>query len=345
MLTPDPSFPFQQVAADYFVIKGHTYLVLVDRYSGWFTVSHFKTHQATSANLIKECIALFSAYGTPEVFSSDGGPQFTSNEFKSLLRNWDVYHRTSSPFYPQSNGRAEAAVKTAKRIISDYVTKNDPCNHKSIAQAILQHRNTPLVDLKLSPAQILFHRQLRDRIPTHPKHLRLHKKWILTAKQRESLFTTTKEASLKRYNAVSRTLGPLDIQTKVMILTNDKNPRWNISGTVVMCLPFRRYRIKLDGSGRVIDRNRRFLRPYSAGQDLGEDMFDTDTRPPIQSTSTSDTDQLIDVEDDETLVQVPRSRTSTRHRLIQKLLPHNKCGIQEENVSFDHRTTRSGNEY
>ena len=35
----------------------------------------------------------------------------------------------------------------------------------SLARALLQYRNTPLQDLKLSPAQILYGRELRDCMP------------------------------------------------------------------------------------------------------------------------------------------------------------------------------------
>ena len=34
MPTEAPIYPFQKVAADYFEVKGHHYLVYVDRYSG-----------------------------------------------------------------------------------------------------------------------------------------------------------------------------------------------------------------------------------------------------------------------------------------------------------------------
>ena len=165
----------------FFTVKGNNYLVLVDRYSSWFTISFFKPHAATAQKLILECAALFSAYGAPETFASDGGPQFMSTAFQSFLVDWGIKHRVSSAHYPQSNGRAEAAVKTAKRIITNYVSSSDPLNHKQLAQAILQHRNTPLPDLNLSPAQLLFHRALRDKIPTNPTHYRLHRDWILTS--------------------------------------------------------------------------------------------------------------------------------------------------------------------
>ena len=34
----------------------------------------------------------------------------------------------------------------------------------------MQYQNTPLPDLNLSPAQILFHHNFRDYIPSHPSH-------------------------------------------------------------------------------------------------------------------------------------------------------------------------------
>lgn len=329
LLTPDPDFPFQEVAADYFFIKNHSYLVLVDRYSGWFTISHFKPGQVVARTLIRECIALFSSYGAPEVFSSDGGPQFTSGEFKSFLCDWNIHHRISAPHYPQSNGRAEAAVKTAKRIISNYVSDTDPYNHEKIAHAIVQHRNTPLPDLKLSPAQLLFHRYIRDKIPTHPKHLRLHRQWILTSIQRENLFRSKNHASLQRYNYVSKSLVPLKPRTKVLILTRKKNPRWTQSGVVVMELPFRQYRIKLDGSGRIITRNRRFLQVYNCENDLTPDVY----LSPQSSQCTPETSRTDDL---------PRTVTTRGGKELQS---HNNPGLLEDSNDLPYRTTRSGRHY
>ena len=334
ILTPDPDFPFQQIAADYFCIKGHDYLILVDRYSGWFTLSYFKPNTATAQNLIQECAALFSAYGAPEIFSSDGGPQFKSHEFKRFLQEWSIQHRMSSAGYQQSNGRAEAAVKTAKRILSNYVTEDEPIDQKRIAQAVLQHRNTPLPDIKLSPAQILLHRQLRDKLPTHPTHYRLHKKWILTAKQREELLRTKNEAAMKTYNHTSRDLSPLKPQTKVVVLTSEKNPRWSLTGMVVECLPFRKYRVKLDGSGRVVLRNRKFLREYEAGS-LIPDRLDIDSTHPTVPVP----------EEDEEQEQHPNYDTSHEGTPVKRLLPFNNPGLSEHTNETQHRTTRSGREY
>ena len=56
----------------------------------------------------------------------------------------------------------------------------------------------------MSPSQMLFHRQIRDKLPSDPQHYQLHKKWIITAKQREALLKSKNEASMKNYNIGSQ---------------------------------------------------------------------------------------------------------------------------------------------
>jgi len=53
-------------------------------------------------------------YETPDIIWSDQGPQFTSCAFKSLTKTRGFRHVMSSPAYPQSNDKAESAVKSMK---------------------------------------------------------------------------------------------------------------------------------------------------------------------------------------------------------------------------------------
>ena len=139
---------------------------------------------------------MFPSYGFPEEISTDGGPQFTSHQFKLFLKTWDIHHRLSSAEYPQSNGRAEVGVKTAKRIIRDNISNDGSMNNDRIVSAFLQYKNTPLPDINLSPAQILFHRKLKDNTPSIHSHYHLNKEWIVAAKKkRENLFAKKSRAT------------------------------------------------------------------------------------------------------------------------------------------------------
>ena len=48
---PLPDYPFQQVASDYFQMGGQTYLVIVDRFSGWPVVIHCGGSTGSSSQL------------------------------------------------------------------------------------------------------------------------------------------------------------------------------------------------------------------------------------------------------------------------------------------------------
>ena len=135
--------------------------------------------------MIDTCWEIFTTYGTPEEISSDCGPQSIAHQFQELLHQWGVQHRLSSGEYPQSYGRAELGVKSAKRIMYGNVAPNGLLNTNAAARAILQYRNTPLPDINLSPAQILFHRQPCDHLPVKPCYYHLHKDWIISSKQKE----------------------------------------------------------------------------------------------------------------------------------------------------------------
>ena len=91
-------------------------------------------------------------YSTPEKLSNDGGPLFTSSLFQQFLKTWCVKHRLSSVAYPQSNGRAELTIKTAKRIVSGNMDPHGLLEYDKVARAILQYCNTPIQGIVLSSA-------------------------------------------------------------------------------------------------------------------------------------------------------------------------------------------------
>ena len=60
----------------------------------------------------------FARLGMPDTLYSDNGPQFASRELKEFASAWHFDYQTSSPHYPQSNGKIENAVKTAKKLLA-----------------------------------------------------------------------------------------------------------------------------------------------------------------------------------------------------------------------------------
>jgi hypothetical protein len=102
------------VDSNEFTHHGQDYLVTVDYLSAYFEVDRLASKR--SADNVYTLKQQWSRHGIPEEVVSDNA--FCSAEFATLARTWEFKHTTSSPRYPQSNGRAEAAVKTAKRLMS-----------------------------------------------------------------------------------------------------------------------------------------------------------------------------------------------------------------------------------
>ena len=109
-------------------------------------------------------INCFSCYGVPVELSSDGGPEFTATSTESFLKRWGVSHRVSSAHHAQSNGRAEVAVKTVKRLLRSNTGPSGSLDTEKFLTTMLQFRNTPDPECRLSPAQVLFGRPLCDSL-------------------------------------------------------------------------------------------------------------------------------------------------------------------------------------
>ena len=100
----------------------------------------------------------FLDLGFPKTIRSDGGPQFRA-DFDTYCTNNNIKHETSSPYHPESNGLAEAAVKNMKRLI----IKCRECK-EDFHRALLEWKNTPN-DTGYSPAQAFLGRRQRSALP------------------------------------------------------------------------------------------------------------------------------------------------------------------------------------
>ena len=123
---------------------------------------------------------------------------------------------------PQSNGRAEVAVKKAKRLLKTCIGPNGSLNNDQFMMGMLQLRNTPDPDCKLSPAQILFGRPLRDAfsfVKRGPKfsNTAVHPIWRDAWAAKESALRTRFAKSVEKLNSNVRLLPQLHAGEKVFL--------------------------------------------------------------------------------------------------------------------------------
>ena len=276
--------PMQQVSADLAECKGQHYLIAVDKYSGFPFCARLTT--LSSAAVIKHMRNWFMDFGLPQTVRTDGGPQFRS-EFQDFCETWNIKHETSSPYNPDSNGLAEAAVKSVKSLISK------SSNFDQFSLALLEWKNTPRAD-GYSPAQLFFGRRQRTLLPTLPSALDGINQES-AQKSRRSTTSTAKQN--KDLHAVQHP--PLDIGDYVRV-QNPITGLWDMCGNVrEICDHGRSYIIQFEDN-HELRRNRRFLKkirqakrgPESTTQNSNNDLEDeTDSarNPPAGQEDTAPT--------------------------------------------------------
>ena len=284
---PSPDYPFQQICSDFLTYRGHDYLIFVDRFSCWPSV--YKVPNVGSDQLVKRLRHHFETFGASEELATDGGLGYVAAATQSFLKQWGCRHRLSSAYFPHSNLRAEQGVKLAKRLIMDNTDKSGSLDNDRFARALLNYRNTPLRDIGRSPAQIVTGHQLRDHLPANPKSYRPSKEWLLTKEQREVALAKRYTRQEEVWSEHTRDLPKLPIGSLVRVQnqTGNKPKRWDRTGLIVDTLPHQQYKVRMDGSGEVSLRNRRFLRKITPIQTLisAEGMAATPASP--QATSDS----------------------------------------------------------
>ena len=299
---------WEKVGVDLMTLKNHDYIVTVDYFSNFWEIDFLENTRA--ATVIRKLKAHFARYGLPSVLISDNGPQFTSDEFKQFSVEYDFEHRTSSPTYPQSNGMAESAVKTAKRLIKKAVDSGrDPY------LAILDYRNTPTQDKDASPAQYNLGRRTRTRLPMVSKLLEPQHVDAQFAKERKKL----KNAKSKWYYD----RGARDLES----LSDDDNVRMKPSvigkhnwerGKIVKRLDERSYLI--ESNDRLFRRNRVHLRKTAddAVQQNDEEEVTTNIEQTARtSPQTVEQTDIKDATNNEPLIQ-DRPVRNTRNKLPSK---------------------------
>lgn len=288
-----PTYPFQAIAADYFSVRGVKFLVIVDRFSGWpHLIRAVRSEEARGAGgLIRSLKFLCATFGVPEEVSSDGGPEFVASETEAFFQQWGIRHRLSSSYHPRSNGRAEVAVKSMKRLLQSATNPENALNEDSVIFGLLQYRNTPDISSGTSPAQILFGRPLKDRIPIPPGTTIFENKntapiWQEMWKAREEALRVRFGKQMEAHQTHSRNLPALKKNDKVQIQNQQGRHanKWDRTGSVIETLPYDQYLVRVDGSGRITRRNRKALRRILA--------FEPEhALPPIQAHEKTSTDE------------------------------------------------------
>lgn len=113
MLHALPTRPWQILSMDIFNYAGKDFLLVMDHYFDFWEIELLPDLSAEKTVL--RCKAQFARYGQLDKVITDCGPQFYNYTFRKFAKEWEFDHTMSSPRHPQSNRKAESAVKIVKK--------------------------------------------------------------------------------------------------------------------------------------------------------------------------------------------------------------------------------------
>jgi len=102
--------------------------------------------------------------GNCKVLKTDNGPPWNSEQFAKFPHYLGFEHRRITPYWPRANAEPERFMKIISKVLQ--TARIEGKNWKQEMYTFLRaYRNTPHCTTNKSPAELLFHRRPRTRLP------------------------------------------------------------------------------------------------------------------------------------------------------------------------------------
>ncbi|CAN6716173.1 unnamed protein product [Malus baccata var. baccata] len=150
----DWSLPFELMcdASDYAL---GAVLGQIDYVSKWVEAKATRTNDS---KVVADFIItnIFARFGMPRVIISDGGSHFCNRTIEALLRKYNVNHKVSTSYHPQTNGQAEVSNREIKQILEKTIgpTRKD-CSSR-LEDALWAYRTAYKTPLGMSPFRLIY---------------------------------------------------------------------------------------------------------------------------------------------------------------------------------------------
>ena len=159
-----PDGPWRDIAVDLMgpLPSGQSLLVVADYYSRYYEVAVMKS---TTAEKVIECLEeIFCRHGLPTTMKSDNGPQFISQEFATYCDDNGIEHCRTTAKWAQANGEVERQNQSLLKRMRIAQAQNKDWQ-REMRKYLMQYRALPHNTTGRSPAEMLFNRHIRTKLP------------------------------------------------------------------------------------------------------------------------------------------------------------------------------------
>ena len=163
-MTELPSSPWSEVSMDFQgpYPSGDYLLVVIDDYSRYPEIEIISSTSVKS--VLPKLHAIFARHGVPQTVKTDNGSPFNATDFDSFSKYLGFHHKPVTPLWPEANGGVERFMRVLKKIMQSAHVEGKNWKQE-LYRAMLNYRATPHSTTGISPAEALFGRKIKTRLP------------------------------------------------------------------------------------------------------------------------------------------------------------------------------------
>nr|GEY56755.1 reverse transcriptase [Tanacetum cinerariifolium] len=135
--------------------RGNEYiLVAVDYFSKWVEAKALLTNDARV--VCKFLKSLFARFGCLRAIISDRGTHFCNDQFAKVMLKYEVTHRLSTAYHPQTSGQVEVSNRGLKRILERTIVKNPASWSDKLDDALWAFRTAYKTPIGCTPYKLMY---------------------------------------------------------------------------------------------------------------------------------------------------------------------------------------------